>query len=253
MEHRFVEGRRNYCGPTQRLKLAGKLVQQYGTNGSITGVARPRHPRLRTEDVRKPPGSGRNGREHSQRAVGVKLFPRHLIEVQDNYGREFLVEFQKRHEMGLVRLKRRDRLRQAISLARARTTRKWTKKSSSAYDTVERYDFSRIRGAYICIEHAEAFWDSYFRLRNLRPDCFIYEDVLTQPDRFVGAVARHLDVETTHDLATDFEVQRDSITDEWLDRFQADVSQKGFSFQSERPARTVKNLVRFLRKMPMKI
>lgn len=90
-------------------------------------------------------------------------------------------------------------------------------------------------------------------LRNLRPDCFIYEDVLTQPDRFVGAGARHLDVETTHDLVTDFEVQRDSITDEWLDRFQADVSQKGFSFQSERPARTVKNLVRFLRKMPMKI
>ena len=194
-------------------------------------------------------GGTANGR------FAVKLFPRHLHWSQAKYGADFLAECVRRHDMGLILLERRDRLRQAISYCRAKTSGRWRSTMDGA-DLVPQYDFAGICQAYFLIEQSYAFWEAYLRLADLPYDHFFYEDLLDDPHPYVASVARQLSVEMpSGELATNLRLQRDSRTEEWAERFQSDARSGDLLAHLPKKVapRNISNLARFLLKKQMRV
>lgn len=194
-------------------------------------------------------GGTANGR------FAVKLFPRHLHWSQAKYGADFLAECARRHHMGLILLERRDRLRQAISHCRAKATGRW-KSTMSGADLVPQYDFAGICQAYFLIEQSYAFWQAYLRIVNLPYDHFFYEDLLDDPRPYIESMARQLSVEMPEgEFKTNLQLQRDTHTEDWVERFQNDAKSKSpLAHLPENVApRNIDNFVRFLLKKQMRI
>ncbi|MER8628834.1 Stf0 family sulfotransferase [Mesorhizobium opportunistum] len=194
-------------------------------------------------------GGTANGR------FAVKLFPRHLHWSQAKHGADFLAECVRRHTMGLILLERRDRLRQAISYCRAKASGGWRSTMDRA-DLVPQYDFAGICRAYFLIEQSYAFWEAYLRLADLPHDHFFYEDLLDDPRPYVASVARQLSVEMPDcEFKTNLRLQRDTHTEEWVERFQDDArSGDVLAHLPEQVApRNFENLTRFLLKKQMRI
>ncbi|WP_137929502.1 Stf0 family sulfotransferase [Mesorhizobium comanense] len=195
-------------------------------------------------------GGTANGR------FAVKLFPRHLHWSQAKYGADFLAECIRRHALGLVLLERRDRLRQAISYCRAKASGRWTSTTMDAAETVPRYDFAGICQAYFLIGQSYAFWEAYLRITGLPYDHLFYEDLLDDPAPYVASLARHLSVDMPEgEFETNLRQQRDSHTEEWVERFQDDARSKDLlAHLPETVApRNIDNFARFLFKKQMRI
>lgn len=193
-------------------------------------------------------GGTANGR------FAVKLFPRHLHWSQAKYGVDFLAECIRRHRMGLILLERRDRLRQAISYCRAKASGQWRSTMTSADEP--QYDFAGICQAYFLIGQSYAFWEAYLRMTDLPYDHFFYEDLLDDPRAYVASVARQLSVEMPEgEFETDLRLQRDTRTEEWVERFHDDARSKDLlAHLPETVApRNLGNLARFLLKKQMRI
>ena len=183
----------------------------------------------------------------------VKLFARHLRWAQELYGGDFLQALRERHQVELIFLERRDRLRQAVSYARAIMTGRW--KSNSVRTTgAESYDFAAIYRAYFYIERGYAFWHAYLRLMGLEHQHFFYEDLLADPKPFLDAMASLQGVAFEGDFKTELNIQRDGRTEEWMRRFQEEAQQSGLVLGLiDAPApRTFENMRRFLKKEPLK-
>jgi len=185
----------------------------------------------------------------------VKLFPRHLDWSQAKYGADFLAECVRRHDMGLILLERRDRLRQAISYCRAKASGRWRSTMDGA-DLVPQYDFAGICEAYFLIGQSYAFWEAYLRIADLPYDHLFYEDLLDDPRPYVAAVARQLSIEMPGgELTTNLRLQRDTCTEDWAERFQNDA--KSMDLLAHLPKkvapRNIDNLTRFLLKKEMRI
>lgn len=190
---------------------------------------------------------GRSGNDR----FGVKIFPRHFYWVLNKYDFDFVAECQDSHDIKLIFLCRKDRMKQAISFARGKMTSQW--KSTSIKQGEERYDFNEICRAYFYIEQSYAFWRAYLNVRNLAHEELSYEDLISDPSPFIRILADHLQVEAPSELRTDLKIQRDDVTEEWMQRFEADMAGKNGleSAAIWRPAsRTPENLMRFFRKKP---
>lgn len=153
----------------------------------------------------------------------IKVFTHHLMRFHQAYGFDPLQRLASEREVMLLRLERRDRLAQAVSLEIARQSRAW--KSTSGVQAEPVYDFRRILRAYLKIAGSYAFWDSYCSLRPLPQQMFHYEDLLPDPRpwlkacaRFTGHAARKTPPETR--LA----VQRDARNADWTARFRQDLA-----------------------------
>ena len=191
-------------------------------------------------------GTTGNGR------FAVKIFPRHLHWAQAVYGFDFLAECMRRHEVGLIRLSRADRLRQAISYMRGMKTGQWTSRVEKSTD--EAYDFDAICQAYIYIDRSEAFWKSYTEIAGHPLDGFVYEDLIGDPQPFILSAAGHLDVPAPEAVRTDLKIQRDERTEEWVQRFREDAKTKNLLAAGptgRTAARTMTNLQRFFQKKPL--
>ena len=181
----------------------------------------------------------------------VKVFPRHLRMTHSTYGIDFVRELITRYDVGIVRLSRIDRERQAISYARGMMTSQWTSRNEVKVEPV--YSFKAVCEAYFHIERSEAFWNAYLRLNGVTATHFVYEELLADPSPFVREAARMLDVPFPERLQTDLKIQRDELTEEWLAAFKDDVKRESpLSHASGRPAsRTFQNLKRFFRRQPL--
>lgn len=190
-------------------------------------------------------GSTPNGR------FAVKIFPRHLMWVQDRYDADFIATMRGRSDLGLVLVKRRDRLGQAISLVRSMQTGKWT--SASTASSIETYSFKNVGIACLKIERAYAFWEAYLHLHDLEHEILCYEDLVDDPSPYVAALARHLDVPVPAVPDSTFRIQRDAVTEEWRARYKEDLHRLGFlrQIRTGGPTRNLRNLVDFFRKKPM--
>lgn len=190
--------------------------------------------------------SSANGR------FALKIFPPHLMRVQRQYGVDFITECRSRHHLGLVLLKRRDRLRQAISLVRSVQTNKWTSAESAI--GAEAYDYAAICEAYVKTERYYSFWSAYLDLFELDHDLLYYEDLVDDPAPYLDALSKHLEVRIDDVPVSALKVQRDDLTEEWLARFRLDLARVGFLSQLPKGAtpRTVRNLALFLQRKPMK-
>jgi len=156
----------------------------------------------------------------------VKIFPDQLVEARRSHGYDFIELSRKRFDVGHIRLKRRDKVLQAISYYRALETREW----ASDYDPVAshpHYDFKQILTLYRRCLAAETFWDIYNDSNGITPVEFEYEAILDRPEVVVSAVAdlfsesyKHLKDRT---LVRNLKIQRDDLTLDWAERFRAEL------------------------------
>ncbi|MGN6464562.1 MAG: Stf0 family sulfotransferase, partial [Rhizobiaceae bacterium] len=152
---------------------------------------------------------------------------------------------------GLILLKRRDRIRQAISFSRGKMTGKFRSTHKSVGD--EDYNFELICQLFWYIDRSYCFWESYLSFYNYRYKEFYYEDLLPSPDEYVECVSNFLSVPKPDTVYSGLEIQRDEKTEEWVNRFKSDMAHHDFlgALRDKPASRTLRNFVRFASKEPM--
>ncbi|OAP35828.1 LpsS [Sinorhizobium glycinis] len=151
---------------------------------------------------------------------GLKIFPNHLFITREFYGMDFIQYCLSVHDVALIFLRRDDTLRQAISYARARQTRSFAAHIEGTADP--RYDFEEIARCFFYIRDSNSFWQSYLEISGAKFTEFVYEDLVPDPSPLIACVAEHLKVPPPPKLQTSLAVQRDKLTDEWIERFNED-------------------------------
>ena len=121
--------------------------------------------------------------------------------------------------------RRRDLLRQAVSLLRASQTRAYH--AFTAKQAPENYNADIILGAIRTLALNQARWDMFFARNDIAPIELIYEVIQDNPTlaiQSIGeAVGEVIDISEISDRAP-LEIQRDDITEEWIQRFKAEKS-----------------------------
>jgi len=129
-----------------------------------------------------------------------------------------------------IRLRRRDRLRQAISYVRAVQTSAWWDAdqapgpSGPERPDLLRFDYQLILGTIKFLAAMDQQWTEYFDAIECMPREFDYEEIAASPDDVAGAILGLLDIRSTIVPGTEsanFKRQSDVLTDEWVDRFHA--------------------------------
>jgi LPS sulfotransferase NodH len=128
-----------------------------------------------------------------------------------------------------VRLSRRDRLRQAISYARAVQTGAWWDSDRPPGPTAEvkperlRFDYQLIDRAIAWLAAMDQRWNNYFGAIGTAPLELDYEDLIDDPSHVVASVLKVLGVSADRARfrgPTSFRRQADEKTEEWAIRFQ---------------------------------
>ncbi|MBA4098834.1 MAG: hypothetical protein C0484_18975 [Rhodospirillum sp.] len=132
--------------------------------------------------------------------------------------------FRDLPNLAVVRIRRRDRLGQAISLARARQTGQFI--ATDQPRGAPAYDAGAIRHGLRSIERQEAIWDAAIGRLGVQPLSIAYEDILADPqlvvDRIAGLMRLTLPVPIDRAVITQT-MQRDQQNAEWRASFLADT------------------------------
>lgn len=137
-----------------------------------------------------------------------------------------------------VRLSRNDKVRQAISLYRARETNEWLDATIDRSSGLQiEYDYNGILGCIRELALLEASWGEYFwsAPKQHEVKTFTYEDMTTDPWGVVRGIAETIQVPdwqglASHDpddLRSQFRVQRDDASHEMARRFRAEFMAAG--------------------------
>jgi len=121
----------------------------------------------------------------------------------------------------LVWLRRRDKLRQAISRYRAMQTDEWQRSSGTPPNrTPVPFDAAAIWDGYDKIVHWEQCWEGEFRGLGARPLEVCYEQIVANPQAVVDKICRLMGVATRPiDVGQcPIAVQRDELTELWVRR-----------------------------------
>jgi len=183
----------------------------------------------------------------------IKIFPRQLLQVIDEYEYDFIRRAKREHNTKLVLLERTDRKAQAISLVRAMQTGQWRVGQPSK--TTPRYNFGALAQAYFHICRGYDFWHTYLALQSFSYQSFIYEDMVQNPTVYLKSVSAHFD-EALPDGESLYKIQRDPQSADWRTRFDLDLEKYGIpasAFQQKQPEPGVANALKVLRGKPAKI
>lgn len=183
----------------------------------------------------------------------VKLFPSHVHYFNIRFGADLIQILADRHDCNFVSLYRNDRLRQAISYARGLQTEQWTSRNKTKKK--EHYDADLIARCFFLINRSYDFWDTYIQIRDLPVTQLHYEDMLETPQPYVDCIAKHAGITLGELPESPLKIQRDEITEDWINRFQADLPSLNLVENStaHRPYHDKpSNLLRFLGRKPMK-
>jgi trehalose 2-sulfotransferase len=135
--------------------------------------------------------------------------------------------FRDLPNLALVRVRRRDVLGQAISLARARQTGQFTASDRQRGEAA--YDARAILHALRSIEKQQAIWDEVIAPRKVHPLSIAYEDILADPQAVVDRVASLMGVALPAPIDSSLialSVQRDEQSAEWRARFLAESGEE---------------------------
>jgi LPS sulfotransferase NodH len=121
-----------------------------------------------------------------------------------------------------VYLSRDDLLGQAISWARAIKTEQY--RSTQPVKRAAVYDAGLIRSRLMATVLERAQWETFFARTGIKPVRIVYERFLENRSSHVGLVADLVNVENpvVDERKIDLVVQRDALTEEWRQRFQAE-------------------------------
>jgi len=183
----------------------------------------------------------------------VKIFPRQLLQVIDEYEFDFIRRAMREHETKLILLKREDRKAQAISLVRAMQTGQW--RADQLARQTEKYNFGAVAQAYFHINRGYDFWQSYLALQGFSYLHFTYEKLADGPSPYLQAVSRHFG-EPLPDKRSKLKIQSDALSWEWRARFEADLKTYGIpanAYQQKQPEKGLENALKVLRGQPATI
>ena len=171
----------------------------------------------------------------SNGVVGVKLMVRHLRWLAEQgmlpaeQGRlRALVESFGQVQPVIVRVSRHDKLRQAISLMKARQTGKWGSHGTARGEAT--FDEEALTRAVIDLVKMESLWDRELEASGMEPDLsFVYEEHLASPEeryralvsllRMVGSPDPEGAAAKQRGNERSLERQADETTEAWVNRF----------------------------------
>ncbi|MCP4315035.1 MAG: hypothetical protein GY789_03140 [Hyphomicrobiales bacterium] len=235
--------------PRSGTSWLGSLTNAYGTMGVFNEwfgshmLSDIETPTATCEDILFPRSLTDNNR------FCAKVFAHQYAGLYRQNGTDLLWSLKSQYDVSFFMLERKDRLRQAISHVRAIKSGNWSYKNEQP-DTV-RYDFEQIASAYFKICKAYDFWRFYLEMRQIPHQLFYYVDLIDDAHPYVQAVAAALDLPQPQPTVTDYKIQRDTVTEQWFDRFQDDFGRSNIIDLHDRiyaPSRNAENLARFFRK-----
>jgi LPS sulfotransferase NodH len=118
---------------------------------------------------------------------------------------------------------RRDKIRQAVSLVKARQSARWTAMSAQAQRSAALdYNFHVVDVALRGIVSEECAWEEHFRDRGITPFTVVYEDMVRNYESTVRRLLDDLEI----DLPSGYVFppprlgkQADTLSEEWVERF----------------------------------
>jgi LPS sulfotransferase NodH len=150
---------------------------------------------------------------------GIKVATAAFEILRSSLGEEF-----DRLQPRYIWLRRRDTLRQAISLYRAQATDIWHWHAGQPRPTAcPEFDAERIARCRREIESANDEWRAWFAGGAERQPLMLwYEDLIAEPAPIVAEICRHVGVsdENLPPPRSDLQVLRDATTQAWLARLQ---------------------------------
>lgn len=182
----------------------------------------------------------------------VKIFPRQLLQVIDEYEFDFIRRSVREHNTKVVLLARDDRKAQAVSLVRAMQTGQWH--AGQTASKTPHYNFGALAQAYFHICRGYDFWRSYLALQGFPAQSFTYEKLVKNPMPYLETVAAHFD-EPVPSPTSPNEIQRDPQSADWRARFEADIEKHGIpasAYQQKQPEPGLANALNVLRGKPAK-
>jgi trehalose 2-sulfotransferase len=125
-------------------------------------------------------------------------------------------------ELSYVRITRRDKVRQAVSLWRAVQTQAWRQERGEASDGREpTFSFRAINYLVRQLTAHDASWDAYFLGLGQQPLKITYEDLAEAHEPVVRRVLRHIGVPAPPGLrvaAPRLTIQADELSERWVER-----------------------------------
>lgn len=138
-----------------------------------------------------------------------------------------------------VRLVRRDKLRQAISLHRASTTNIWSSSDDPRHRAAGRdpgYDQDRIEGLLEQLRRWEMAWDRYFETCGASPLVVTYEELTSDYHTTVTRVLRHIGVRSPIAAIPSPRLRKlgDAFTEAWASRYAAETASRATAWPAAR-------------------
>ncbi len=183
----------------------------------------------------------------------IKIFPRQLLQVIDEYEFDFIRRAQREHKVQLVFLEREDRKAQAISLVRAMQTGQW--QAGQTARKAPHYNFGALAQAYFHISRGYEFWRSYLALQGYPYLHFTYEALRKNPKPYLGTLCAHFEQDPPSG-ETALQIQSDDLSKDWRARFEEDLGSYGIpasAYHQSQPEKGLSNALRVLQGKPAKI
>ena len=139
-----------------------------------------------------------------------------------------------------IRLIRRDKVRQAVSLWRAIQTWQWREDGPSGVPEPAgergsdgaplRYSFAALDQLREGLEAEERWWDDYFVTAGIEPLTIFYEDFADHHDRAVREILRYLEIPLDEDRplpSPSMRRQSDDRSHAWVERYRTEARAAG--------------------------
>ena len=120
-----------------------------------------------------------------------------------------------------IYITRRDRIRQAVSFARAMQTEQWASDHPPP-STPPHFDAAQISALLRWIERDERRWERFFAQRSISPLRVVYEEFVESMEATLLAVMRFLRIPIDEHYQMDaptLQRQADELSDEWVRRY----------------------------------
>lgn len=117
-------------------------------------------------------------------------------------------------------IQRGDKIRQAVSLARAEQTNQWM--SGQAIQREPQYNYFQIQSCLREIKLQEKGWETYFMERGIKPYRVNYEELAANPEPVILGALDYLEIKRPAGFqvpAPRIQKQGDSLSEEWVARF----------------------------------
>jgi LPS sulfotransferase NodH len=126
----------------------------------------------------------------------------------------------------LIYIYRRDRLRQAVSWARAKQTSRFRSDQRVPTERQATFNAEDITHVLNRIERLDELWAGLFDRLGVAPHAVVYEDLVADRDGALRKVLGHIGIEPPVGLRVRtpvLERQADALTEEWVERYVAET------------------------------